>query len=209
MTNLDGRYRRLLVATHNKGKLAEYKDLLSNLGATFIDLDAAGIDWDVEETGKSFEENAVLKARAYAEASGLLTLADDSGLEVDALDGKPGVRTARFGGPGLTPVERYELLLQKLAKVPDKQRGARFRCVVALANSSGLLHTASGAIEGRIAHEPSGSEGFGYDPVFYISEQQATMAQLPTVVKNRISHRARALTALRPYLETLLAEAGA
>lgn len=206
MSNLTAKQKEFLVATHNKGKLQEYQELLADLGATFIDLDAAGIDWDVEETGDSFEANAVLKARAYAEASGLLTLADDSGLEVDALDGKPGVRTARFGGPGLNAVERYELLLQKLADVPREKRGARFRCVVALANSSGLLHTASGTIEGRIAREPSGSEGFGYDPVFFVAQEQATMAQLPAAVKNRISHRARALKALKPQLEALLAQ---
>lgn len=194
------------MATHNKGKLEEYRDLLRDLQVTFVDLEEVGIGWDVEETGNSFEANAVLKATAYAEASGLLTLADDSGLEVDALDGKPGVHTARFGGPGLNSVERYELLLQKLADVPWRRRTARFRCVVALADPAGLLHTASGAIEGRIAQSPSGTEGFGYDPVFYVLQEQATMADLPAPVKNRISHRARALEALKPQLEALLAE---
>lgn len=206
MTILARTRKRLLVATHNKGKLEEYQELLADLEVTFIDLDSADIGWDVEETGHSFEENAVLKAKTYADASGLLTLADDSGLEVDALGGKPGVLTARFGGPGLNAVGRYELLLQKLADVPWEERGARFRCVVALASPSRLLHTASGTIEGRIAYEPSGSEGFGYDPVFFVSQEELTMAQLPAAVKNRISHRARALEALRPQLEALLAE---
>lgn len=207
MVNLSGQRKRFLVATHNKGKLREYQELLQDLEATFIDLDAAGISWDVEETGDSFEENAVLKAKAYAEASGLLTLADDSGLEVDALNGKPGVRTARFGGEGLNAVERYELLLEKLEGVPWQKRGARFRCVVALANPSGLLRTATGTVEGRIAHVPSGTGGFGYDPVFFVLQEEVTMAELPAAVKNRISHRARALEALRPQLEALLTQA--
>ena len=191
-------HRTFLVATHNKGKVKEYRELLEDLDASWVGLNDVGIDWDVEETGTTFEENGGLKATSYARASGILTLADDSGLEVDALGGEPGVYTARFGGAGLTSEERYQLLLQKLAQVPWEQRTARFRCVVALADTDGMLATADGAIEGRIALAPSGTGGFGYDPVFYVLEEQVTMAQLPVEVKNRISHRARALAALRP-----------
>lgn len=199
--------KTLLVGTHNAGKVAEYRALLSDVEATWVGLGDAGIDWDVEETGETFEENAILKATHYARASGLLTLADDSGLEVDALDGQPGVHTARFGGEGLSSEARYLLLLDKLAHVPQARRSARFRCVVALADRNGLLATANGVVEGRIAPAPSGAEGFGYDPVFYLPQQKVTMAQLPADIKNRISHRARALSALRPRLEALLLEA--
>lgn len=196
--------RTLLVGTHNSGKVTEYRELLADIEASWIGLGEAGIDWEVEETGDSFESNAVLKATRYAQETGLLTLADDSGLEVDALNGQPGVHTARFGGEGLNSAQRYWLLLERLAGVPQERRKARFRCVVALADRHGLRATASGFIEGSIAMRPSGTGGFGYDPVFYLPERQLTMAQLPADVKNRISHRARALAALRPHLEAAL-----
>jgi XTP/dITP diphosphohydrolase len=202
----DEPFRALLVGTHNAGKVSEYRELLSDLEATWVGLSNVGIAWEVDESGETFEENAVLKATSYAQASGLLTLADDSGLEVEALDGRPGVRTARFGGEGLDARERYMLLLEKLREVPVERREARFRCVVALANQAGVVATASGIVEGRIAFTPSGDEGFGYDPVFCLPEQELTMAQLPVGIKNQISHRARALTALRPRLEAILRE---
>lgn len=198
--------RTLLVGTHNAGKVSEYRELLYDLDATWVGLGEVGIAWEVDESGETFEENAILKATRYAETSGLLTLADDSGLEVDALDGQPGVHTARFGGEGLDAIERYLLLLDRLRDVPVERRGARFRCVVALADLAGLMATASGVVEGRIALTPSGNEGFGYDPVFYVPEQALTMAQLPVAVKNQMSHRARALAALRPRLEAALRE---
>lgn len=198
--------KTLLVGTHNTGKVAEYHELLADIEAMWIGLGEAGIDWEVEETGDSFESNAVLKATRYAKETGLLTLADDSGLEVDALNGRPGVHTARFGGEGLNSEQRYRLLLERLAGVPVDMRIARFRCVVALADRHGLRATASGAVEGRIAMRPSGTGGFGYDPVFYLPERKLTMAQLPADVKNRISHRARALAALRPHLAFALQE---
>jgi XTP/dITP diphosphohydrolase len=198
--------RTLLVGTHNAGKVSEYRELLYDLDAAWVGLGDVGMAWEVEESGETFKENAILKATRYAEASGLLTLADDSGLEVEALDGQPGVRTARFGGEGLNAIERYLLLLDKLRGVPVEKRDARFRCVVALADKAGLIATASGIVEGRIAMAPSGNEGFGYDPVFYVPEQRLTMAQLPVAVKNQMSHRARALAALRPRLEAALRE---
>lgn len=196
--------RTILVATHNQGKVREYEALLSGLDVSWVGLGDLDIAWDVEESGTTFEENAVLKAVSYARASGYLTLADDSGLEVDALDGRPGVYTARFGGEGLSPVQRYELLLETLAGVPEEARTARFCCVVALARSGELVATARGTIEGMIAGEPSGSGGFGYDPVFYVKEYGMTMAQLSPDTKNRISHRAQALAAIQPALAALL-----
>ncbi|MCI0576334.1 MAG: XTP/dITP diphosphatase [Chloroflexi bacterium] len=191
---------QVLVATRNTGKVAELADLLRDLDVAWLSLDEAGVAFEVEETGETFEENAVLKATTYAGATGLLTLADDSGLEVDALGGRPGVYTARYGGAGLTSIQRYERLLQELAGVPWKRRTARFRCMIALAGPDGLIGTAAGVCEGRIAWEPAGSGGFGYDPVFYLPDQGLTMAQLPAEEKHKISHRGRAVAAVAPLL---------
>ncbi|MCI0396981.1 MAG: RdgB/HAM1 family non-canonical purine NTP pyrophosphatase [Chloroflexi bacterium] len=188
------------MATRNTGKVAELADLLRDLDVAWLSLDEAGVAFEVEETGETFEENAVLKATTYAGATGLLTLADDSGLEVDALGGRPGVYTARYGGAGLTSIQRYERLLQELAGVPWKRRTARFRCMIALAGPDGLIGTAAGVCEGRIAWEPAGSGGFGYDPVFYLPDQGLTMAQLPAEEKHKISHRGRAVAAVAPLL---------
>jgi len=193
--------RRLLVATHNKGKVAEYADILGDLAIEWLTLDEAGVGEDVAETGATFRDNAILKAVAYARQTGLLTLADDSGLEVDALGGEPGVYTARYGGPGLSAVDRYRLLLRNLRDVPPERRTARFHCVVALAGPDGeLLGTADGVCEGVIAAAPAGEGGFGYDPVFYLPERGLTMAQLDAAEKHRISHRGRAAAAIAPLL---------
>jgi len=201
--------RCLLLATHNTGKKVELADLLGDLvGDLGVDLKTpADLDLDmvVAEVGRTFEENAVLKATEYARATGYLTLADDSGLEVDALNGQPGVHTARYGGEGLTPRQRYERLLQVLADVPWDQRTARFRCVVALADADGLLGTASGKCEGLISYAPAGEQGFGYDPVFFLPERGLTMAQLTAEEKQQISHRGRAIMAIKPLLRELLA----
>jgi XTP/dITP diphosphohydrolase len=191
----------LLVATHNRGKVAEFAEMLADLEVNWVGLDDVGISQDVAETGQTFQANAELKALAYAAQTGLLTLADDSGLEVDALEGQPGVYTARYGGAGLSHQERYQLLLRNLADVPEAERAARFRCVIALARPEGLVvGTAVGVCEGRIAFEPAGSGGFGYDPVFFLPDRNLTMAQLPSAVKHQISHRGRALRAILPLL---------
>jgi XTP/dITP diphosphohydrolase len=159
----------------------------------------------VDESGDTFEENACIKALAYAQASGLLTLADDSGLEVDALDGAPGVHSARYAGPQAGDVDRYRKLLDALADVPEEQRSARFRCVVALAQPDGTVYTADGACEGKIGFAPRGEHGFGYDPVFIVEGSGGqTMAELSPDLKNRISHRARAVAAARAVLVDLL-----
>jgi XTP/dITP diphosphohydrolase len=190
----------LRVATRNPGKVREIAALLADLP---LDLsDAAEMD-DVAETGTTFEENAALKARAAARHFGQWALADDSGLEVDALDGAPGIYSARYGGRP-TDAARNELLLEHLAGVPDAARAARFRAAAALAAPDGRVWVREGACEGRIARAPRGEGGFGYDPLFYLPEYGCTMAELPPATKNRISHRARALAALRPLLERLV-----
>lgn len=197
--------KRLLVATHNKGKVAEYADILGDLRINWLTLDEAGITEDVPETGETFLDNAILKAVAYSQQTGLLTLADDSGLEVDALFGRPGVLTARYGGPGLSAAQRYRLLLQNLSGVPDDARTARFRCVVVLADPNGtILGTADGTCEGFIAQVPAGEGGFGYDPVFYLPAYGQTMAQLSPSLKHQISHRGRAAQAISPLLHQIL-----
>ena len=196
---------KLLVATHNKGKLQNFADMLADLNIEWLSLDDVGVTQDVEETGTTFRANGLLKARAYAAETGLLTLADDSGLEVDALDGAPGVYTARYGGEGLTAVQRYQKLLDAIQQVPTPKRTARFRCVIVLANPAGeILGESEGVCEGQIALKPAGEGGFGYDPVFYVPHLGKTMAQLLPAEKHKISHRGRAVQAIVPLLRQLL-----
>lgn len=196
---------KLLVATHNKGKLAEYEELLGDADVTLLTLDMAGVSEEIDETGDTFMENAILKAIGYARLTGLSTLADDSGLEVDALGGRPGVHTARYGGDGLTSAERYGRLLIELDGVPGEQRTARFRCAIVLASGKGdVLGTAEGTLEGAIASDARGEGGFGYDPVFWLAERQKTLAQLSSAEKHDISHRGQALRAIAPLLRAAL-----
>ena len=183
---------KLLVATRNPGKTREYAQLLRGIPYDAISLDEAGISEEVEETGDSFEENACIKARAYAALSGLLTLADDSGLEVDALGGGPGVRSARYGGEDVTDEERVTLLLKHLEGVPWEERTGRFRCVIAISSPSGEVNTVNGTVEGIIGYEPRGTNGFGYDPVFCLPHLDRTTAELSPEQKNDLSHRAEA-----------------
>lgn len=194
---------KLLVATNNAGKVREYEELLTDLPVPVeITFPAQeGLVLDVEESGATFEENARIKALEYAKASGLLTLADDSGLEVDALDGAPGVYSARYAGHEADDADRYRKLLRELASVPTGQRSARFRCVVALALPDGTVHTADGTCEGEIGFAPRGQHGFGYDPVFIVRGYGGcTMAELDPEIKNEISHRGRAVVAIKPTL---------
>jgi XTP/dITP diphosphohydrolase len=195
---------KLLIATHNQGKVREYKKLLSDLPLEVTYLDELGITEEVEETGSTFEENARLKASTYARMTGLLTWADDSGLEVDPLGGRPGVYSARYAGEGASDEDRYRKLLAELESVPDEARTARFRSVVAIATPDGRVWTTSGKCEGVIAREPRGSFGFGYDPVFYIPELGKMMAELPPEQKNAISHRGRASRKAKKLLRELL-----
>jgi len=195
---------KLLIATHNEGKKQEYDRLLDGLAMELASLGDLGVAEAVEENGSSYAENALLKARGYAMATGMPTLADDSGLEVDALGGAPGILSARYAGEGATDEQRYLLLLRQLKNVPDEQRTACFRCVIALAWPDGRVEVAEGICEGRIAREPKGGHGFGYDPIFYIPEYGCTMAELPPEIKNRISHRARAASVARQILASSL-----
>lgn len=203
--NGDGMSQKLLVATHNPGKVREFADMLTDLDVAWLSLDDIGLTTDVAETGVTFAENAILKAQAYAAETGYLTLADDSGLEVDALHGEPGVYTARYGGGGLDHRGRYLLLLQNMTGVPWAERTARFRCVIALAGPAGLVSTAEGVCPGLIAETPAGDGGFGYDPVFFLPERGLTMAQVPSSIKHQISHRGRALKVIEPALRKALA----
>ncbi len=193
---------RLLIATHNRGKLIEYEKLLAGLPFELVTLDDVGIRDDVAETGTTFAENARIKAIAYARQSQLLTLADDSGLEVDALGGEPGVHSKRYAGEGKSDAERIVFLLKKLERVPGK-RTARFRCAIAIASPRGELWETDGTCEGEIIATPRGTHGFGYDPIFKIAGREVTMAELPTIEKNKISHRAKAAEKARKILERL------
>jgi XTP/dITP diphosphohydrolase len=194
---------KLLLATRNQGKVREYRVLLANLPLRITHLDAEGVELEIRETGSTFADNAIQKARGYARASGLFTLADDSGLEVDALRGEPGVHSARYAGEGATDEQRYQLLLARLKTVRWEDRTARFRCAIAVAEPQGEIWTAEGVCEGMIALAPEGKGGFGYDPIFYLPEHNKTMAQLEPEVKNRIGHRARAARKIRPVLARL------
>lgn len=183
---------KLLLATNNQGKMREYRSLLRGIPYDLVTPAELGITNEVEESGGSLEENARLKARYFAERGHLLSLADDSGLEVDALGGEPGPLSARYAGEGATDKERIDYLLSRLKGVPREKRAARFRCVIALATPEGKVKLFSGERRGFITFEPRGEQGFGYDPIFYLPELDKTMAELPPEVKNRISHRGEA-----------------
>ena len=197
---------RLLIATHNRGKLVEFQELLADLPLELVTLDQVGIHDDVEETGETFAENARAKAVEYARRSHLLTLADDSGLQVDALGGEPGVRSKRYAGENKSDPERVAFLLDKLRHVPREKRTARFRCVIVIAAPGGEEYECDGACEGLIEFAPRGTNGFGYDPVFLFPERGMTMAELSSDEKNRVSHRGRAAEKARKTLERLIAE---
>lgn len=194
----------LVLASNNQGKLREIRQLLAPLGLEVKTAAQAGFSEDVEETGDTFEANAKLKACTVAEALGLPALADDSGLAVEALGGAPGVYSARYAGPGASDAERSAKLLRELAEVPEEKRAAAFVCVMACCLPSGQVLTAQGRLEGRIALEPAGSNGFGYDPVFELPERGCTVAQLSAEEKNAISHRGRALRELAKDLVDFL-----
>jgi len=198
-----GNGRRVIVASTNRGKLAEIRSALDFEGWEFMTADDLGLDpLEVEETGETFLDNALLKARAYAEAFGMPALADDSGLEVDALAGAPGVRSARYSGEDATDARNNALLLSQLADVPEARRTSRFRSAVVLAEPSGTVTAASGECEGSIGFEPRGTGGFGYDPLFMPSAAPGrSMAELSLAEKNAISHRGAALQALREALK--------
>ena len=193
--------RALLLATTNRHKLDEFYAIFSDLPLALHSLREVSIDADVEETGRTFAENAALKARFYAEASGMLCLADDSGLEIDALGGAPGVYSARFAGRETSYEERFRLILEQMPGLAGEQRRARFRCAIALARPGGQWRVVEASIEGVIADHPRGERGFGYDPIFLLPELGKTFAELTPEQKNRISHRGRAAQLAHVLLE--------
>jgi XTP/dITP diphosphohydrolase len=193
---------RLLIATNNRGKVREYRDILGDLPLELVFPADIGIDLEVEETGATYEENARLKAQSFAQASGLVTLADDSGLEVDALGGEPGVHSHRYARG--SDADRYRVLLEQLQGVSHEERTARFRCVIVIVTPAGETHTCEGICPGVILYTPRGDGGFGYDPIFYLPERGQTMAELAPEEKNRLSHRGRAGQCARPVLEELV-----
>ena len=184
----------LVVATRNQGKMREYRQLLADWPVELISLDDAGVTGDVDETGDTFLANARLKASEYARLSNLTTISDDSGLEVHALGGDPGVYSARYGGDACqSDADRLALLLENLDGLPWEQRVARFRCVTAIAAPGGaVIGTVVGSVAGMIQFKPEGEHGFGYDPVFHLPSLGQTIAQVPLEIKNRVSHRADA-----------------
>ena len=194
--------RVLLLATTNQHKINEYRAIFSAIPFQLLSLRDIQIAADVEETGATFAENAELKALTYAKMSGLLSLADDSGLEIDALNGAPGIYSARFAGADASYEERFRLILEQLKAIPVAQRTARFRCAITVAEPSGYYRTVEGKIEGIIADEPRGENGFGYDPIFFVPELGKTTAELSPEQKNGISHRGRAAQLAATLLST-------
>lgn len=194
---------RLLVATNNRGKLREYAELLRGIPFELTTLSEQGITEEVEETGSSLKQNALHKAKEYARLSGLTAMADDSGLEVDALGGEPGPLSHRYAGDNASDKDRNDYLLAKLRNIPWDKRTARFRAVIAIATPDGKVKTAEGICEGIIAFDARGTGGFGYDPIFYLPELDKRMAELSLAEKNRISHRAKAAQKAKRILERL------
>ncbi|MEW6334158.1 MAG: XTP/dITP diphosphatase [Thermodesulfobacteriota bacterium] len=199
----------IIIASRNRGKIGEIRSMLAECGVTLRSLDEYPNLPEVSEDGNSFLDNALKKAKQVAELTGKTVLADDSGLEVDALGGAPGIHSARYAGGGADDETNVRKLLGELQGVPPGKRGAAFRCVLVLCRPDGRFHVFDGKWEGRIAEAPAGKGGFGYDPVFYLPGEGATAAELPAGIKNRISHRAKAAAKLRRWLRERTDENGA
>ena len=203
------RKREIVLASRNKNKAKEIKDILKGQGVSILTLDNFRNLPEVEEDGETFEENAKKKALTIAKLTKRLTIADDSGLEVDALGGLPGVRSARFAGVGCTYADNNRKLLEMLEGFPKARRRARFLCTIAIADGAGLVGIASGQSIGHIGFVPKGRHGFGYDPVFVAPRCKKTFAELGPRIKNKISHRARALAKARAIIEGYLRRSAA
>ncbi len=195
--------KRIVFATGNKGKMKEIRAIMGEQGVEVLSMREAGVFTEPEETGKSFEENALIKARAVCGITGEITLADDSGLEVDYLNGEPGILSARYLGKDASPKEKNEDLIRRLEGARDEKRGARFVCAVAAVFPDGRSEVVRGTMEGRIGYKEAGENGFGYDPIFYLPEYGCTAAELAPEEKNRISHRGRALSMMKERLREL------
>jgi XTP/dITP diphosphohydrolase len=187
---------KLLIATNNKGKMREIRQILAGLNMTAVSLAEAGVSGDPVEDADTFEGNAIKKAQYFANATSLPTIADDSGLCVDALDGAPGVYSARYAGPDATDADNIKLMLKNLANVPDEKRTAHFACAMVCVRADGKVLATQGRANGTILRKPRGENGFGYDPIFYVEKFDKTFAQLPAETKHSISHRGKALRKL-------------
>ena len=202
--------KRLVIASNNQGKLREFRRLIEPLGLEVVSIGEVAGRFHVDETGTTFADNAALKARAASQLAGCPALADDSGLEVDALDGRPGVRSARFAGEGATDAQNNDLLLKQLEGVDDRARSARFRCAIAFFEPPGSLSIVEGTCEGTIQRAPTGSDGFGYDPLFLVAEFSGrSFAELTPAEKDRVSHRGQALRKIQDFLLSRFAPGGA
>lgn len=192
---------KIVFATGNEGKMREVRMILEDISLPVLSMKEAGIEAEIEENGKTFEENAAIKAKAVQKLSGGLVLADDSGLEIDYLNGEPGIYSARYMGEDTSYRVKNQNLIDRLAGVKDEDRTARFVCAIAAAFPNGEVLTTRGTIEGRIGYEEKGTNGFGYDPIFYLPEYGCSTAELEPSEKNSISHRGRALRLMRELLK--------
>ena len=192
--------KKLIFATGNENKMIEIREILGDLDYEIISMKEAGVDVDIIEDGTTFEENAIIKAKTVMEATGELVLADDSGLEIDFLNKEPGIMSARYMGENTSYRIKNQILLDRLHGIPDILRSARFVCAIAAAFPDGKIETRRATIEGRIAQEAAGENGFGYDPIFYLPDRMKTTAELSPEEKNEISHRGKALRAIREIL---------
>ena len=193
--------KRIIFATGNEGKMKEIREILAELPVEVLSMKEAGIQADIVEDGKTFEENAVIKAKAIAELSGEIVMADDSGLEIDYLNGEPGIYSARYMGEDTSYRIKNNHLIQRLEGVPEEKRTARFVCAIAAAFPDKTVWTTEGVVEGIIGYEEKGENGFGYDPIFYLPEYPCTTAQLTEEKKNEISHRGKALRKMAEKLK--------
>lgn len=196
--------KRIIFATGNEGKMKEIRMILADLGIPVVSMKEAGVSADVEENGTTFEENAIIKAKAIMELTGEMVMADDSGLAIDYLDGAPGVYSARFMGEDTSYDIKNQALIDKLAGVPDEKRTARFVCFIACALPDGRVLTSYGTMEGIIGYEIKGANGFGYDPIFYLPEYGCTSAEITPEQKNELSHRGKALRSMKELLKEVL-----
>ena len=192
--------KKIIFATGNADKMKEIREILSDLDAEILSMKEAGIQADIVEDGKTFEENAVIKATAISKLTGEILLADDSGLEIDYLNKEPGVYSARYMGEHTDYHTKNASLIKRLEGVPDEKRTARFVCAIAAAFPDGRVETVRGTMEGRIGYEEKGENGFGYDPIFFLPEYGCTSAELSMEEKNKISHRGKALQAIKEEL---------
>lgn len=195
-----GERKKIVFATGNVGKMREIREILADMDVEVFSMKEMGIEVPVEENGTTFEENAVIKAKAVAEACGEIVLADDSGLEIDYLNKEPGIYSARYMGEQTPYSVKNAKLIERLEGVPEEERTARFVCAIAAVFPDGEIRTSHGVIEGRIGHEEKGKNGFGYDPIFYVPELGRTTAELSDNEKNRISHRGKALRGMKEEL---------